>query len=104
MNTDDSRSDLLLDVPSGPLGFVRNLQVTDPTTSTLNVRWEPPEGNVREYIVIWVPAAGGEQDVVRIHPLLEPTGSSLSCLLGNHDSIFHLSALLHITNDVNEDS
>lgn len=46
---------------------MRNLQVTDPTTSTLNVRWEPPEGNVREYIVIWVPAAGGEQDVVRIH-------------------------------------
>lgn len=50
---------------SGPLGFVKNLQVTDPTTSTLNVRWEPAEGNVREYIVIWVPAAGGDQDVVR---------------------------------------
>ncbi|XP_070782388.1 collagen alpha-1(XII) chain [Enoplosus armatus] len=47
-----------------PLGFVRNLQVTNPTTSTLNVRWEPAEGNVREYIVIWVPTAGGgEQDV-----------------------------------------
>uniref|UniRef100_A0A8C4IEH4 Collagen alpha-1(XII) chain n=1 Tax=Dicentrarchus labrax TaxID=13489 RepID=A0A8C4IEH4_DICLA len=47
-----------------PLGFVRNLQVTDPTTSTLNVRWEPAEGTVREYIVIWVPVAGGDQDVV----------------------------------------
>ncbi|XP_038160859.1 collagen alpha-1(XII) chain [Cyprinodon tularosa] len=46
-----------------PLGYVRNLQVTDPTTTTLNVRWEPPEGNVREYIVIWEPTAGGEQDV-----------------------------------------
>lgn len=46
---------------------MRNLQVTDPTTSTLNVRWEPAEGNVREYIVIWVPTAGGgEQDVVRL--------------------------------------
>lgn len=45
---------------------MRNLQVTDPTTSTLNVRWEPAEGNVREYIVIWVPVAGGEQDVVRL--------------------------------------
>lgn len=52
---------------SGPLGFVRNLQVTDPTTSTLNVRWEPAEGNVREYIVIWIPAAGGDQDVVRLN-------------------------------------
>uniref|UniRef100_H2MS91 Collagen alpha-1(XII) chain n=1 Tax=Oryzias latipes TaxID=8090 RepID=H2MS91_ORYLA len=45
-----------------PLGSVRNLQVTDPTTSTLNVRWDPPEGNVREYVVIWVPTAGGESD------------------------------------------
>lgn len=52
---------------SEPLGFVRNLQVTDPTTSTLNVRWEPPEGKVREYIVIWTPVAGGEQEVVRPH-------------------------------------
>lgn len=49
---------------------MRNLQVTDPTTSTLNVRWLPPEGNVREYIVIWVPTAGGEQDVVRMWKFL----------------------------------
>lgn len=50
-----------------PLGFARNLQVLDPTTSTLNVRWDPAEGNVREYIVIWVPASGiGEQEVVRL--------------------------------------
>lgn len=48
---------------------MRNLQVTDPTTSTLNVRWEPAEGNVREYIVIWEPTAGGEQDVVRLQLL-----------------------------------
>uniref|UniRef100_A0A3Q3X4W8 Uncharacterized protein n=1 Tax=Mola mola TaxID=94237 RepID=A0A3Q3X4W8_MOLML len=47
-----------------PLGGVGNMRVTDPTTSTLNVRWEPAEGKVREYIVIWVPAAGGEQKVV----------------------------------------
>ena len=50
---------------SEPLGFAKNLQVVEPTTSTLNVRWDPAEGTVREYIVIWVPAAGGEQDVVR---------------------------------------
>uniref|UniRef100_A0A671LLM1 Collagen alpha-1(XII) chain n=1 Tax=Sinocyclocheilus anshuiensis TaxID=1608454 RepID=A0A671LLM1_9TELE len=37
-----------------PLGSVRNLQVTDPTISTLNVRWEPAEGSVREYIVVYV--------------------------------------------------
>ncbi|KAM3861132.1 collagen alpha-1(XII) chain-like [Diretmus argenteus] len=49
-----------------PLGFARNLQVTDPTTSTLNVRWDAAEGNVREYIVIWVPAAGGDQDVDQV--------------------------------------
>uniref|UniRef100_A0A3Q1GZJ3 Collagen alpha-1(XII) chain n=1 Tax=Anabas testudineus TaxID=64144 RepID=A0A3Q1GZJ3_ANATE len=45
-----------------PLGFARNLKVTDPTTSTLNVRWDPAEGNVREYIVTWVPVAGGDPD------------------------------------------
>uniref|UniRef100_A0A8B9L130 Collagen alpha-1(XII) chain n=1 Tax=Astyanax mexicanus TaxID=7994 RepID=A0A8B9L130_ASTMX len=48
-----------------PLGSVRNLRVTDPTIKTLNVRWDPAEGTVREYIVIYAPAAGGEQDVVR---------------------------------------
>ncbi|XP_035811889.2 collagen alpha-1(XII) chain isoform X3 [Amphiprion ocellaris] len=60
-----------------PLGFVRNLKVTDPTTSTLNVRWEPPEGNVREYIVIWVPAAGGDQDVDSV------SGTTTSTVLKN---------------------
>ncbi|XP_053301278.1 collagen alpha-1(XII) chain [Pleuronectes platessa] len=49
-----------------PLGSVRNLQVTDPTTSSLNVRWEPAEGNVREYIVTWVPTAGGDQEVDQV--------------------------------------
>lgn len=43
-----------------PLGGVRNLQVTDPTTSSLNVQWEAAEGNVRQYKVFYVPAAGGE--------------------------------------------
>uniref|UniRef100_A0A3Q4MGK4 Collagen alpha-1(XII) chain n=1 Tax=Neolamprologus brichardi TaxID=32507 RepID=A0A3Q4MGK4_NEOBR len=57
----------------------RNLQVTDPTTSTLNVRWLPPEGNVREYIVIWVPTAGGEQDVDSV------PGTATSTVLKNLD-------------------
>lgn len=45
---------------------MRNLQVTDPTISTLNVRWEPAEGSVREYIVIYVPAGSQDQEVVRM--------------------------------------
>ncbi|KAJ7988915.1 hypothetical protein DPEC_G00314140 [Dallia pectoralis] len=45
-----------------PLGGVRNLQVTDPTPSTLNVQWEPAEGSVRQYKIYYVPAAGGAAD------------------------------------------
>uniref|UniRef100_A0A8C2CNF1 Collagen, type XII, alpha 1b n=1 Tax=Cyprinus carpio TaxID=7962 RepID=A0A8C2CNF1_CYPCA len=44
-----------------PLGGVKNLQVTDPTTSSLKVRWEPAEGNVRQYRIFYVPATDGEQ-------------------------------------------
>lgn len=47
-----------------PLGGVRNLQVTDPTTSTLNVKWEPAEGNVRQYKVNYVPTDGGPEEMV----------------------------------------
>lgn len=47
-----------------PLGGVRNLRVTDPTTSTLNVQWEAAEGNVRQYRIFYVPAAGGEEEMV----------------------------------------
>lgn len=51
-----------------PLGGVRNLQVTDPTTSTLNVKWDPAEGNVRQYKVNYVPTAGGPQETVTFRP------------------------------------
>lgn len=44
---------------------MKNLQVTDPTTSSLRVRWEPAEGNVRQYRIFYVPAAGGAEDMVR---------------------------------------
>ena len=47
-----------------PLGGVRNLRVTDPTTSTLNVNWEAAEGNVRQYKIYYVPAAGGVEETV----------------------------------------
>ncbi|XP_065112633.1 collagen alpha-1(XII) chain isoform X1 [Paramisgurnus dabryanus] len=58
-----------------PLGSVRNLQVTDPTISTLNVRWEPAEGNVREYIVIYVPEGGEDKEVDQV------SGSTTSTVL-----------------------
>uniref|UniRef100_A0A3B3HJT5 Collagen, type XII, alpha 1b n=1 Tax=Oryzias latipes TaxID=8090 RepID=A0A3B3HJT5_ORYLA len=47
-----------------PLGGVRNLQVLNPTITTLNVRWEPAEGRVKEYKVVYVPAAGGAESMV----------------------------------------
>uniref|UniRef100_A0A8C7T5B9 Collagen type XII alpha 1 chain n=1 Tax=Oncorhynchus mykiss TaxID=8022 RepID=A0A8C7T5B9_ONCMY len=47
-----------------PLGGVRRLQVTDPTTSTLNVQWVAAEGNVRQYKIYYVPTAGGAEEVV----------------------------------------
>uniref|UniRef100_A0A4W5MT26 Collagen, type XII, alpha 1b n=1 Tax=Hucho hucho TaxID=62062 RepID=A0A4W5MT26_9TELE len=43
-----------------PLGGVKNLQVTNPTMVTLNVKWDAAEGKVKEYKVIYAPAAGGE--------------------------------------------
>lgn len=56
-----------------PLGGVKNLQVTDPTTSSLKVRWEPAEGNVRQYRIFYVPASGGAEDMVK--------DANLYCLL-----------------------
>uniref|UniRef100_A0AAQ4QZB6 Collagen alpha-1(XII) chain n=1 Tax=Gasterosteus aculeatus aculeatus TaxID=481459 RepID=A0AAQ4QZB6_GASAC len=49
-----------------PLGGVKNLQVTDPTTSSLRVRWEPAEGNVRQYRLFYVPSAGGAEDMEQV--------------------------------------
>uniref|UniRef100_A0A3Q3JN84 Collagen, type XII, alpha 1b n=1 Tax=Monopterus albus TaxID=43700 RepID=A0A3Q3JN84_MONAL len=58
------RKDISGEGKTMPLGG--NLQVTDPTTSSLNVRWDPAEGNVREYIVIWEPTAGGDRNVDQV--------------------------------------
>uniref|UniRef100_A0A8C7CYM2 Collagen alpha-1(XII) chain n=1 Tax=Oncorhynchus kisutch TaxID=8019 RepID=A0A8C7CYM2_ONCKI len=58
-----------------PLGGVRRLQVTDPTTSTLNVQWEAAEGNVRQYKIYYVPTAGGAEEVV--------SGSTTNTVLKN---------------------
>uniref|UniRef100_A0A673M076 Collagen alpha-1(XII) chain n=1 Tax=Sinocyclocheilus rhinocerous TaxID=307959 RepID=A0A673M076_9TELE len=57
-------------VPIVPLGSVRNLQVTDPTVSTLNVRWEPAEGSVRQYRIYYQTVTGGAEDMVR--PMAPP--------------------------------
>lgn len=46
------------------MGAVKNLQVTDPTTSTLKVQWEPAEGDVRQYKVNYIPTAGGPEETV----------------------------------------
>ncbi|XP_039202568.1 collagen alpha-1(XII) chain isoform X3 [Crotalus tigris] len=49
-----------------PLNTVRNLRVYDPTTSTLNVRWDHAEGNPRQYKVYYVPVAGGREEMVTL--------------------------------------
>uniref|UniRef100_A0A8C2I9W1 Collagen alpha-1(XII) chain n=1 Tax=Cyprinus carpio TaxID=7962 RepID=A0A8C2I9W1_CYPCA len=53
-----------------PLGSVRSLQVTDPTVSTLNVRWEPAEGSVRQYRIYYQTVTGDAEDMVR--PMAPP--------------------------------
>ncbi|XP_059208525.1 collagen alpha-1(XII) chain [Centropristis striata] len=63
-----------------PLGGVRNLRVTDPTTSTLNVLWEAAEGNVRQYRIYYVPAAGGEEEMAQV------SGSTYNTVLKNLQS------------------
>uniref|UniRef100_A0A6Q2YBK9 Collagen alpha-1(XII) chain n=1 Tax=Esox lucius TaxID=8010 RepID=A0A6Q2YBK9_ESOLU len=60
----EEKNTLNNNVQGKPLGGVRNLQVTDPTTSTLNVQWEPAEGSVRQYKIYYVPAIGGATDQV----------------------------------------
>uniref|UniRef100_A0A672SC99 Collagen alpha-1(XII) chain n=1 Tax=Sinocyclocheilus grahami TaxID=75366 RepID=A0A672SC99_SINGR len=48
------------------LGGVKNLSVTDPTMTSLNVKWDPADGAVRQYKVFFVPAAGGTELMVGI--------------------------------------
>uniref|UniRef100_A0A8C5SH65 Collagen alpha-1(XII) chain n=1 Tax=Laticauda laticaudata TaxID=8630 RepID=A0A8C5SH65_LATLA len=49
-----------------PLNTVRNLRVYDPTTSTLNVRWDHAEGNPRQYKVYYKPVAGGTEEMITL--------------------------------------
>ncbi|KAI4875292.1 hypothetical protein NFI96_022562 [Prochilodus magdalenae] len=63
-----------------PLGGVRNLRVTDPTPSTLNVQWEPAEGSVRQYRIYYQAAPGGPEDMVQV------SGNILTTVLKNLQS------------------
>lgn len=38
----------------------------DPSTSTLNVRWDHAEGNPRQYKLFYAPAADGPEELVII--------------------------------------
>lgn len=49
---------------SEPLTTVKNLLVYDPTTSTLNIRWDHAEGSPRQYKVFYGPTAGGAEEMV----------------------------------------
>ncbi|XP_029069774.1 collagen alpha-1(XII) chain-like isoform X3 [Monodon monoceros] len=49
-----------------PLNTVRNLRVYDPSTSTLNVRWDHAEGSPRQYKLFYAPTAGGPEELVPI--------------------------------------
>lgn len=45
---------------------MKNLRVYDPSTSTLNVRWDHAEGNPRQYKLFYAPTAGGPEELVII--------------------------------------
>lgn len=45
---------------------MKNLKVTNPTMTSLNVDWAPADGAVRLYKIFFVPAAGGKEEMVRI--------------------------------------
>ncbi|MCI4382642.1 hypothetical protein PGIGA_G00017250 [Pangasianodon gigas] len=62
------------------LGGVRQIRVTDPTTSSLNVLWEPAEGNVRQYRIFYQSVPGGPEDMVQV------SGSTFSTVLKNLQS------------------
>ncbi|XP_061479123.1 collagen alpha-1(XII) chain isoform X1 [Rhineura floridana] len=49
-----------------PLNTVKNLRVYEPTTSTLNVRWDHAEGNPRQYKLFYAPVAGGVDELATV--------------------------------------
>lgn len=55
-----------------PLGGVTNLQITNPTHTTLTTSWEAADGNVQGYKIIYTPVAGGLEIIVSILLYSEP--------------------------------
>lgn len=55
--------------PPVPLSGVGNMKVTNPTLTTLTVNWNPADGNVQGYKVIYAPEDGGAEVVVSSPPL-----------------------------------
>lgn len=42
------------------MGRPRDLRVSDPTTSSLKLSWNPAPGKVQRYLITYTPATGGE--------------------------------------------
>ncbi|KAL0165196.1 hypothetical protein M9458_040949, partial [Cirrhinus mrigala] len=74
----------------------RNLQVTDPTSSTLNVRWEHADGNPRNYKVFYVPQPGDSEKMELV------SGGTTSTVLRNLDAntVYKVTLLPMYENDV----
>ncbi|XP_078504196.1 collagen alpha-1(XII) chain isoform X2 [Lissotriton helveticus] len=72
-----------------PLSTVKNLRVYDPTTSTLNVRWEHAEGNVRQYKILYVPVTGDIEEMATV------AGNTNSIVLRNlqSDTLYKVTVL-----------
>lgn len=52
------------------------MMVTNPTITTLTVTWNPADGNVQGYKVIYVPEDGGQEIVVGSPTSFGPSSSS----------------------------
>lgn len=67
----------------------RNIQVFNPTTNTLNVRWEAATGPVQQYRVVYAPLTGARpSESVSFHPLCREKYSIAHTLCAYKEKIF----------------
>ena len=60
---------IVFDAPAVvPLGGLSNLQVKNPTITTLTAEWEAADGNVQGYRVTYTPTSGGLE--IKVDPPL----------------------------------